>query len=85
MSNGTYETKEIELASFLKACDVNLTGVKRNDHNKLVFIFDNAGGAAEKRAMDFFTGNDMVSATKLFASFKMVKNLIFVHQRGGNA
>ena len=78
-----YETKEIELASFLKACEVPMNEVKKNDHNKVVFVFENKEGFAEKRAMDFFKGNDVISASKLFASFKMIKNLIFAHKDGG--
>lgn len=80
-----YETKEIELASFLKASDIQLNGIRKNGHNKVVFRFNNEGEEADRKAMEFYTGNDTVSASKLFASFKMIKNLIFANQRGSDA
>lgn len=75
--NGTFSTKDIELAAFLHASEVKILDVRKNDANKTVFIFANLDGSTQKLALAFYNHEDQISASKLLWSFGQIKQLLF--------
>lgn len=72
-----FATKDPELAAFLKASDIKLVDVRKNEYQKAIFVFDNADGRASKLNMAYLNHEDTISASKLFWSFSQIKQLIF--------
>lgn len=72
-----FVTKDVELAAFIKAHDIKLVDVRKNDFHKTVFVFENADGRATKLNLAFYNHDDQISASKLLWSFGQLKQLIF--------
>lgn len=73
----TFSTKDIELAAFLRASDLKITDVRRNDAGKTVFVFSDIGGATKKLALAFYNREDQISASRLLWNFGQIKSLVF--------
>lgn len=72
-----FSTKDPELAAFLKASDIRLVDVRKNEFQKAVFVFENADGKASRLNLAYLNHEDNISASKLFWSFQQIKQLIF--------
>lgn len=72
-----FVTKDIELAAFLKAHDIKIVDVRKDEWNKISIIFDDADGRAHKLKLDFYNHDDKISASKLLWSFGQIKQLLF--------
>lgn len=73
----TFVTKDIELAAFLKANDLIIVDVRKNEANKTVFIFENINGRAQTLNLAFYNHQDNISASKLLWSYGQIKQLLF--------
>jgi len=76
-NNGTFVTKDIELAAYLHANDVKIVDVRKNEANKTVFVFTNEDGSSQRMSLAFYNHDDMISASKLLWSFQQIKSLLF--------
>lgn len=73
----TFVTKDIELAAFLKAKELQIVDVRKNEANKTVFVFGNAAGTAQKLSLDFYNHNDQISASTLLWAYGQIKQMLF--------
>lgn len=72
-----FVTKDIELAAFLKAHDLKIVDVRKDEWNKTSLVFDNSAGQASKLRLSFYNHDDQISASKLLWSFQQIKQILF--------
>ncbi len=77
MNERVYSTKDIELAAYLHAREIEIVDVRKNEANKTVFCFANQDGDTQKTALAFYNHHDEISASRLLTSFGQIKNLLF--------
>jgi hypothetical protein len=77
MNDDQLVTKDMEFAAFLRAHDVKIVDVRKDERNKIGIIFENVGGLSDKLKLDFYNHEDQVSASKLLWSYAQIKQLLF--------
>jgi hypothetical protein len=71
-----FYTKDIDIATYLKAQGVDLLSTEKDHSRKTVFAFDDGDGSASDRSMDFVNGNDTVSASTLLNSQRIIRSVM---------
>jgi len=71
-----FQTKDIDIAAYLKASGIDLAYAERDNNNKTVFNFLDEDGRATERSMDFVNGRDDISASKLLNSQRIIRSVM---------
>ncbi|MFH1283834.1 MAG: DUF5659 domain-containing protein [bacterium] len=80
MKGRTYQTKSIELASFLLSKGYSLIKTELNGNGRVIFVFTVKSGI-ETDIQEFNSGTALVKVKDIFSSISRIKGLIWDHRR----
>lgn len=76
MKNGSFETDNFQLASYLLSCSCSLLAVDKANPKRVVFVFDNSP-ETQRHTNEFLSYKGSVEPHKFFSAQRDLKQLIY--------